>query len=158
LSELEPRKRQHENDEGFPFVRIALGLAFMFGTVAFAFLSPPATLIPAFALSIAAAALLGSALNDIAKRRRLALSPPANKERELLAAIRDSGGNITPAEAAMGTTLTVEEADRMLSELASRGHLRVGSDEGTLFYFFPERRAPELGGRDPTDGQEPSEV
>jgi len=156
LSGLEPRERRHENDEDFPFVRIALGLAFVLGTVAFAFLDPPGTLIPAFAFSILAAALLGSALNDIAKRRRLALSPPANKERELLAAIRTNEGSITPAEAAMGTTLTVEEADRMLSELASRGHLRVGSDEGTLFYFLPERRAPEVGDRDQSDSHESS--
>ncbi len=113
MSELAPRKRQHDNDEDLPFVQIASGLAFVFGAVGFAFLSVPGTLIPAFGLSIPAAALLGSALNDIVKRRR-ALSPPANKERELLTAIRDNGGSITAAEAAMGTTLTVEEADRML--------------------------------------------
>jgi hypothetical protein len=98
-------------------------------------------LIPAFASLIPAAGLLGSALNDIVQRRR-ALSLPANRERELLTPIRDNGGSITAAEAAVGTTLTVGEADRMLSELASGGHLRVGSDEGTLRYFLPERRAP----------------
>jgi hypothetical protein len=118
LSELAPRKRQHENDEDFPFVQIALGLAFVFGAVVFAFLSAPRTLIPAFASLIPAAGLLGSALNDIVQRRR-ALSLPANRERELLTAIRDNGGSITAAEAAVGTTLTVGEADRMLSELAS---------------------------------------
>ena len=157
MSELAPRKRQHDNDEDLPFVQIASSLAFVFGAVGFAFLSVPGTLIPAFGLTIPAAALLGSALNDIVKRRR-ALSPPANKERELLTAFRDNGGSITAAEAAMGTTLTVEEADRMLLELASGGHLRVGSDEGTLRYFLPERRAPELGGQDPSDGHESSEV
>jgi hypothetical protein len=152
LSEPElPEQREHENDEDFPFVQIALGLAFLFGAVVFGFLSPPGSLVVAFAFSIPAAALLGSALNDITKRRR-ALSSPANKERELLAAIRESGGSITVAEAAMHTTLTVEEADRMLSELTSGGHLHLGSDEGTLFYFLPERRARELGSQDPSNG------
>jgi hypothetical protein len=46
-------------------------------------------------------------------------------ERELLSAIRDSGGAITPAEAAMGTSLTVKEADRMLSELVGGRQLSV---------------------------------
>ena len=153
MSELGPPKPQHENDKDFPFVQIALGLAFVFGALAFALLDPPGTLVPAFALSIPAAVLLGSALNDIAKRRH-ALSQPASKERELLEAIRDNGGSITAAEAAMNTTLTVGEADRILSELAAGGHLRVGSHEGTLFYSLPERRVPELGGRDPLDGRE----
>ena len=153
----EPELRKRETDEDFPFVQIALGLAFLFGAVVFAFVSPPWTLVGTFALSIPAAALLGNAANDIAKRRR-ALSPSVSKEGELLAVIRDNGGSITPAEAAMGTTLTVEEADLMLSELANGGHLRVGSDEGTLFYSLPERRAPELGGRDSSDGHESSEV
>ena len=44
-------------------------------------------------------------------------------ERELLLAIRDNGGSITPAVAAIETSLTVREADRMLSELSSEGHL-----------------------------------
>ena len=64
-------------------------------------------------------------------------------ERELLLAIRDNGGSITPALAAMETSLTVRDADRMLSELASGGHLRVESEEGSLFYMLPGRRTAE---------------
>ena len=75
--------------------------------------------------------------------QRLKIQP--NGERELLLAIRDNGGSITPAEAAMETSLTVRDADRMLSELASEGHLRVESEEGSLFYVLPGKRTAEGG-------------
>ena len=64
----------------------------------------------------------------------------------MLAAIRANGGSITPAEAAMETSLTVREADQMFSELASGGHLRVESEGGTLFYALPSRREREIEG------------
>jgi hypothetical protein len=96
-----------------------------------------------FGLMIPAVALLASAFQEAKKRRALS-SPPANRERELLSAIRNNGGSITPAEAAMETSLTVREADRMLSELAGGGHLSVESAGGTLCYSLPGRQATEL--------------
>jgi hypothetical protein len=86
-------------------------------------------------------------LQEANKRRRAV--PPPDKERELLSAIRDNGGVITPAEAAMKTSLMVKEADRMLSELAGGGHLSVGSAGGTLHYSLPGRQATELDGPGP---------
>jgi hypothetical protein len=47
----------------------------------------------------------------------------------------------------METSLTVKEADRMLSELASEGHLLVESREGALFYALPRRSNLQLEGR-----------
>ena len=58
------------------------------------------------------------------------------------------GGSITSAEAAMETSLTVREADQMLSELAGGGHLTVESKEGSLFYALPRRRGGEIGSRE----------
>ncbi len=75
-------------------------------------------------------------------RRSPTIQP--NSERELLLAIRDNGGSITPAEAAMETSLSVREADRLLSELAGEGHLRLESENGALFYVLPGRRTPAL--------------
>ena len=95
---------------------------------------------------IPAAIFFGLALNDFQKQR-YALPRGVNKERELLSAIRDNGGSITSAEAAMETSLTVSEADRMLSELAGGGHLAVQSRDGALFYSLPGRRSPELDAR-----------
>jgi hypothetical protein len=94
---------------------------------------------------IPAAIFLGLAGNDFQKHRHT-LPQPASKERELLSAIRDNGGSITPAEAAMETSLTVREADGMLSELAGGGHLAVEGRDGTLFYTLPRRRDPEIEG------------
>jgi hypothetical protein len=94
-----------------------------------------------------ASVLLALGLSRLEQQRRKAVAPRVNKERELLSAIRDNSGSITPAEAAMQTSLTVGEADEMLSELTSGGHLRVESSEGTLFYRLPGRRTSEPGVR-----------
>jgi hypothetical protein len=142
LGEIDRQRREPE-PEGLDYVKVSLGLVFVFGAFVFGILSPPGTLVISFGLMIPAVALLASALQEAKKRRALA-SPPANAERELLSAIRNNGGTITPAEAAMETALTVREADRMLSELAGGGHLSVESAGGTLRYSLPAREAPEL--------------
>jgi hypothetical protein len=60
--------------------------------------------------------------------------PAANaRERELLEALQSSG-ELTPAQAAMETSLTVNEADEMLKDLAAKGHLDVRVRGGGLFY------------------------
>ena len=78
---------------------------------------------------------------------RPAVSNPG--ERELLEALQRRG-ELTPAQAAMETSLTVDEADKMLEDLAAKGHLDVRVRGGGLFYGLWEdgtgaaRR--ELGG------------
>jgi uncharacterized membrane protein len=146
VGEMEPRRREPE-PEGLDYVKVGLGLVFVFGAFVFGILSPPGTLVVSFGLMIPAVALIASALQEANKRRR-AVQPP-DKERELLSAIRDNGGAITPAEAAMETSLTVREANRMLSELAGGGHLSVESAGGTLRYSLPGGRSAELGGHRP---------
>jgi uncharacterized membrane protein len=141
VGEMEPRRREPE-PEGLDYVKVGLGLVFVFGAFVFGILSPPGTLVVSFGLMIPAVALIASALQEANKRRRAV--PLPDKERELLSAIRDNGGSITPAEAAMETSLTVKEADRMLSELAGGGHLSVESAGGTLRYSLHGKRTPEL--------------
>lgn len=64
--------------------------------------------------------------------------PSSNdRERELLEALRVRG-ELTPAQAAMETSLTVAEADRMLKGLAEGGHLDVRVRGGGLFYALWE--------------------
>lgn len=142
LQHTEPEKHGEENED-FPSIELALTAAFLFGAVVFGFLAPPYTLIVSFALLIPAAALLGSSLQSIAHRRRK-LSSSVDQERELLTAIRNSSGSITPAEAAMETSLTVREADKMLTGLANEGHLKVESRDGTLSYNLPARENREI--------------
>src|ERR671914_2397071 len=142
--ELGEIERQSREPEGLDYVKVGLGLVFVFGAFVFGIIAPPGTLVVSFGLMIPAVALIASALQEANKRRRT-VPPAPDKERELLSAIRDNGGVITPTEAAMETSLTVKEADRMLSELAGGGHLSVESAGGTLFYALPDRRSPELG-------------
>jgi hypothetical protein len=68
-----------------------------------------------------------------------------DKERELLQALRREG-ELTPARAAIETSLTVAEADRMLKELAEGAHLEVRVRGGGLFYALwePESATREL--------------
>jgi hypothetical protein len=141
VSELEQR---HKGREGNPYLFLSLGIGFVIATVLIIATSGAAA--SGIGFAIAAAALLGKGVSDLQKQRR-AVEPPASKERELLSAIRGNGGRITPAEAAMETSLTVREADGMLSELAGGGHLTVESRDGALFYVLPGRRSPELEGR-----------
>ena len=60
------------------------------------------------------------------------------KEKELLRALEERD-ELTPATAAMRTSLTIEEASRMLDKLATRGHIRVLDHEGVLAYTLFER-------------------
>ena len=90
-------------------------LVFVFGWMIF----------PAFGLLVRGVAGLSE---------RPAQRPVANvKERELLEALKKNG-ELTPAQAAMETSLTVNEADQMLEDLAAKGHLDVRVRGGGLFY------------------------
>ncbi len=75
--------------------------------------------------------------------------PAANaRERELLEALQRRG-ELTPAEAAMETSLTVNEADKMLEDLAAKGHLDVRVRGGGLFYRRLWGEEVEAGGELP---------
>ncbi len=54
-------------------------------------------------------------------------------ERQLLEVI-ERNGEITPARAALQTSLTVDEAEGLLSELAQKGHLDVRVEGSKLVY------------------------
>jgi DNA-binding CsgD family transcriptional regulator len=60
-----------------------------------------------------------------------------NKEKELLEALAERG-ELTPTTAAMRTSLTVDEASKMLHELAGKGHLKLQTEDGIVAYLFPE--------------------
>ncbi len=70
-------------------------------------------------------------------------SRPVSKGREVLEAIRDNGGCVTPTGVAMATSLSVREADALLSELAGGGHLTVEREGGALVYALPGGREIE---------------
>jgi hypothetical protein len=67
------------------------------------------------------------------------------REKELLEVLARHG-EITAARAALETSLSVAEADRMLSELAKDGHVEVRAREGRLGYALWEQVRKELSG------------
>jgi len=141
VSDLEQRQ---SGRKGNPPLFLSLSVGFVVAAILVMVTSSTAA--AGLPFVIAAAALLGKGLSDMRGRQR-AVEPSVSKERELLSTLRDNGGSITPAEAAMETSLTVSEADSMLSKLAGGGHLAVESRHGALFYSLPGRRGSELEGR-----------
>ena len=102
------------------------------------------TVFPAFGLLVRGIAGLSEG------QGKLPSGPANSRERELLGALRDRG-ELTPAQAAMETSLSVEEADGMLRKLAEGGHLQVRVHGGGLFYSLWETEdgteAGQLEGR-----------
>ena len=66
-----------------------------------------------------------------------------HKEKELLEALTRKE-ELTPALAAMETSLTVSEADRMLSGLAQKGHLKIRVEGGGLRFALPNPNRQQL--------------
>lgn len=60
------------------------------------------------------------------------------QERELLGALVERG-ELTPTTVAMRTSLTVDEASKMLEELARKGHLKLRVEDGIMAYALRER-------------------
>ena len=89
-------------------------------------------------------ALVCRGIWQLAQGGQRSKGPRPGGEKQLLMAIRDTGGTITPVEAALETSLTVDEADEILSRLANRGHLLVEGRDGALFYSLPGRRSGSL--------------
>ncbi len=129
----------------FPAVGLAVGLAIFFLVVAsfdfFPFLFFFWWMIPFFLVPAIGGSARGIAgLFEDRSRRTL---DGDLKEKELLGALARHG-EITAARAALETTLSVSEADRMLSELANRGHVEVRAREGRLAYALWEHDSREL--------------
>jgi ATP/maltotriose-dependent transcriptional regulator MalT len=79
------------------------------------------------------------------------------KEKELLGALEEHG-KLTPATAAMRTSLTVDEASKMLHTLARKGHLELRTKEGVTAYALSERDRQGLPGGDSQSGAEDGEA
>jgi hypothetical protein len=106
----------------------------------FLILAIPFLLVPAFA---AAARGLAGITEARTRDRTDRATSEESKERELLEALARRG-ELSPAVAALETSLTVAEADQMLSELAESGHLEVRAHEGRLGYALWEQDRRQL--------------
>ena len=82
------------------------------------------------------------------EKSRRTVSGTREQEKELLGALEERGG-LTPAAAAMRTSLTVDEASKMLEDLARKGHLELQADEGVMAYSLGERDRQGLPENDP---------
>ena len=67
------------------------------------------------------------------------------KQGELLRALADLN-ELTPTVAAMRTSLTVDEASKMLEDLTRKGHLKHHAGDGVMSYGLAERNRASLTG------------
>ena len=99
-----------------------------------------------FWIAFPALGLLGSGVAGLGEDRRSRTEQAAasDPERDLLVALM-AHGEMTAAGVASETSLSVDEADRRLKELADAGHLEVRVRGGGIFYALWEadRVAPE---------------
>jgi hypothetical protein len=120
------------------FLLFVAGPIFHFFPLLFLIWAVPFFLAPAFVT--VARGLVG--LTE-ARRQKGGVVAEESKERELLEALARRG-ELSSALAALETSLTVAEANRMLSDLANSGHVEVRAHEGRLGYALWERDRREL--------------
>ena len=103
-----------------------------------------------FGLGVVAPVLLLGQINRVIathETSRGAFLGARRKEQEILGALEE-GGSLTPAAAAMRTSLTVDEASKMLEGLARKGHLETQTEGGIVAYALAGLRRQELPGVD----------
>lgn len=117
------------------FLLFAAAPAFHFLPFLFLIWAVPLFLVPA----------LGAAVRGVSglTETRTRTVTQESKERELLEALARRG-ELSPALAALETSLTVDEANRMLTDLAKSGHVEVRAHEGSLGYALWERDRRQL--------------
>jgi len=118
-----------------------LALGFVLGLiVSFVFYAGGPDPVGGLLLLVATGMLAGYLVWLLTKRHPRSTSPETGGEKQLLMAILDAGGSITPVEAALRTSLTVDEAEQILTRFADRGHLLVQSRDGGLLYAMLGKR------------------
>ena len=101
-----------------------------------------------FGIGVVAPVLLLRQVNraiEVHEESRRAGNGTREKEKELLGALEECG-ELTPATAAMRTSLTVDEASKMLEVLARKGHLERQTEEGVVAYSLGEPNRQALPG------------
>ena len=125
------------------FLLFVAGPGFHLFPLLFLIWAVPFLVVPAF--GAVARGLTGLA-ETRTRERTGRVTAQESKERELLEALARRG-ELSPALAALETSLTVAEADRMLSDLAESGHVEVRAHEGRLGYALWEQDRRRLTDR-----------
>lgn len=133
-------------------VALVLGGLFLFTVAGPVFHFFPFFLLFGLAFFVLRPMVLASATgrSEFSERREQGPVEEEQKERQLLQAL-ERCGELSPARVSLETTLTVSEADRMLSELAKDGHVEVRVRDGRLGYAlwdrdrYPDRKELEDG-------------
>src|ERR671917_1594905 len=102
-------------------------------------------------IGVAAPVLLLSQINRAIaahEASRRAIPDAREKEKEILGALEERG-EITPVTAAISTSLTADEAAKMLDELAGKGYVQIRVEDGLVAYARGRRDSRALTGESP---------
>ena len=76
--------------------------------------------------------------------KKSAKDEKARKEKEILRLAKKNDGKLTVTAASLESELTLEETEKVLSELSDRGYARMEvEDDGSISYLFPDFRRIE---------------
>jgi ATP/maltotriose-dependent transcriptional regulator MalT len=111
-------------------------------------------------IGVAAPVLLMRQINRaITAHEESRSSVPGTREEKELLGVLEERGRLTPTTAAMRTSLTVDEASKMLDTLARDGHLELRMEEGVMAYALSEPGRQGLGkGTGSSSGAESGEA
>ena len=66
-------------------------------------------------------------------------NPPATPEKQILNIAKEKGGRVTVSEISMNSNLSLDEAEKYLKEMASKGYAGMDvNDSGIIIYEFYE--------------------
>lgn len=82
-------------------------------------------------------------ITDNVDKKRVGREVPrianALKEKEILRAARRENGKLTPTVAALKSSVSIEDADKILKKLVDHGYADMEvTDDGRILYVFPE--------------------
>jgi hypothetical protein len=136
----EERSHRHEGaHDPYLFLTLGLGLATPASWLSLLMFVSGSPLLLVAAPLIPSVVLLMLGVWQLRRKGSSEANPGPGAEKQLLVPIRASGDAITPVEAAIETSLSVDEAEEILSRLAERGHLLIESRDGVLSYALPAR-------------------
>ncbi|HUX21385.1 MAG TPA: hypothetical protein VMW69_09100 [Spirochaetia bacterium] len=73
------------------------------------------------------------------RQEALPQTPAPDATKEILKVAQSNKGKVTPAIVTLNSTLSLEEAERLLQELTSKGYASMNvTDSGRIEYEFPE--------------------
>jgi hypothetical protein len=134
---------KHRKKSGLQELLSGMSVTAVFGVLWFATSSNFWLIIGLFAGVMPMLQGLSRMITDGVDRKRVGREAPriadALKEKEILRAARRESGRLTPTVAALKSSVSIEDAEKILKKLVDHGYADMEvTDDGRILYVFPE--------------------